>query len=319
MGCVVTGASMLVASACNTVIGLIFTQGLLYGIGGSCIMNPALSMPSQWMKKYRAIATGFAVAGGSVGGLWLSFATRAMVDNLGWKWSLRINGLIIIVVGCAASPLLRSRLKAARTEQFIDFASLKNVRFVMLFFSSLFACAGYFMPFYFMPSYVVVVIGQPSNWGANISSILNAGSIAGRLLVGISADYMGPLNALIVSTLMSTIAVLVMWLPFKSLEVMIAAAVVFGFFSGSLVSLVPVVTANLFGIKRIPSILGLLLISYMIGMLISSPVGGALLDKYGNGVDFTWLIVYNGIFFCLAVVTQLILRTILTRRVWHKI
>ncbi|KAJ2808624.1 hypothetical protein H4R20_000758 [Coemansia guatemalensis] len=285
VGCVVTGAAMLVASACNTVTGLILTQGLLYGIGGSCIMNPALSMPSQWIKKYRAIATGFAIAGGNVGGLWLSFATRAMVSNLGWKWSLRIDGLMIIVVGCAASPLLRSRLAVARTERLIDIPAMKNVRFVLLFFASIFSCAGYYMPYYFMPSYVVVVIGQPSNWGANISSILNASSIAGRLLVGISADYMGPLNALIVSTVMSTIAVLVMWLPFKSLGVMIASAVVFGFFSGSLASLVPVVTANLFGITRLPSILGLLLISYTIGTLISSPVGSALLDKYGDG-DF---------------------------------
>ncbi|PIA13039.1 MFS general substrate transporter [Coemansia reversa NRRL 1564] len=319
IGCIITGTSLLVASACNTITGLILTQGLLYGIGGSCIMTPAVSMPSQWMKKYRAIATGFAVSGGSIGGLWMSFSTRAMVSNIGWKWSLRINGLIIIVVGCVASLLLRSRLKVSHSERLIDFSSLKNVRFVLLFFASLFSCGGYFMPYYFMPSYAVVALGRSTNWGANISSILNAGSIAGRLLVGFSADFIGPLNALIISTIMSTIAVLMMWLPCKSLGVMIGSAMVFGFFSGSLVSLVPVVTANLFGIKRLPSILGLLLISYMIGTLVSSPVGGALLEKYGNGVNFTWLIVYNGIFFCLAIVTQLILRILLARKLCYKI
>ncbi|KAJ2358598.1 hypothetical protein H4S01_006272, partial [Coemansia sp. RSA 2610] len=252
-GSIVAGAALLIASACKSPVALIITQGILFGAGGSCIMIPSVSMPSQWMEKYRALATGVAVAGGSIGGLWMSFASRAMMTHLGYQWSLRINGFMLIAAGCAFSPLMRKRMAVPKREKIIDLGALSNVRFILLFFSSLFAAGGYYAPYYYMPPYAQTVLELPGSWGANISSILNAGSIVGRIVIGLSADYIGPLNALLFSSALSTVAVLVFWLPFKSLGMLITSAIIFGFCSGSLVSLIPVITASLFGIKRLSS------------------------------------------------------------------
>ncbi|KAJ2829099.1 hypothetical protein IWW50_001040 [Coemansia erecta] len=276
-------------------------------------------MPSQWTEKYRALATGIAVAGGSIGGLWMSFATRAMNTHLGYHWSLRVNGLMIIAAGCAFSPLMRKRMDVPKRDKIIDLAALKNGRFILLFIFSMFATGGYYAPYYYMPPYVEVVLKQPAGWSANISSILNAGSIADRILIGISADFLGPLNALLLSSVISTIAVLVFWLPFKNLGMLIFSAVVFGFCSGSLVSLIPVITANLFGIKRLSSNIGLLFISYTIGSFVCSPVAGSLLDKYGHGTDYTWTIVYAGLFFAVATLTLLVLRISIQRNLISKV
>ncbi|KAJ2796372.1 hypothetical protein H4R21_004743 [Coemansia helicoidea] len=319
LGSVVSGGALMVASACKTPLGLLLTQGLLFGVGASFLVTPAVSLPSQWMDRYRALATGIAVTGGSIGGMWMSFASKAMIERLGWQWSLRITGLMTLVAGCAFSPLMARRVEVHRRDRIIDFSAMRNVRFLLLFGASVFNSGGYFLPYYFQPPYAVVVLGRDSVWGADISSIMNAGGIAGRILIGLMADYIGPLNSLLASIVVSAIAVLAMWLPCKSIGLLVASALLYGFVSGSLVSLVPVVTANLFGIKRLPSILGLLFISYTIGAMISSPVGGKLLDDYGHGTDYTWLIVYGGLFFVISAVLLIALRVSLSFSILHKV
>ncbi|KAJ2375119.1 hypothetical protein GGI05_007189, partial [Coemansia sp. RSA 2603] len=173
-GCVVSGTAFLIASACKTPVALVFTQGILFGAGGAFVLNPAVSLPGQWMKKYRAIATGAAIAGGPVGGMWMSFATRAMVANIGWQWSLRVTGFLIIGIGLVVSPLLRKRISVPPRAKIIDTNALANAQFIILFFATLFVSGGYFMPYYFMSSFAVVGLGKSAAWGANISSILNA-------------------------------------------------------------------------------------------------------------------------------------------------
>ncbi|KAJ1648694.1 hypothetical protein LPJ64_000013 [Coemansia asiatica] len=307
-GSLVAGGAFLIASACSSPIALMFTQGVLFGAGGSCVLNIAISLPGQWMDRYRAVATGLAISGGSIGALWLSFATRSMVANVGWQWSLRVTGLFIIGVGLAVSPFICKRIKVSRRAKVIDFAALSNIQFIVLFFSTLFVTGGFFMPYYFMPSYAVVSLKLSNNWSANISSILNAGSIVGRIATGILADQIGPLNSFLLTAILSVLSIMALWLPFHNLGTLVAAALVFGFNSGSAVSLVPVVTANIFGISRLASILGLLFFSYAIGTFLCSPIGGVLLDKYGRGTDYMSLILYGGAFFAFGTLLMFVLR-----------
>ncbi|KAJ2749373.1 hypothetical protein IWQ56_007243, partial [Coemansia nantahalensis] len=206
LGSVVSGGALLAASTCKTPIGLLFTQGLLFGIGTSFLTTPAFSLPSQWMDRFRALATGIACAGGAIGGMWMSFASRAMIEHLGWQWSLRITGLMTLVAGCAFSPLMARRVAVQRRDRIIDFTAMSNMRFLLLFCASVLSSGGYFLPYYFQPPYAVVALGKDGAWGADISSILNAGSIAGRILIGLAADYIGPLNSLLASLVFSAIA-----------------------------------------------------------------------------------------------------------------
>ncbi|KAJ2772577.1 hypothetical protein IWQ57_001701, partial [Coemansia nantahalensis] len=70
LGSVISGGALLAASACETPLGLLLTHGLLFGVGISFMLTPAISLSAQWMVRYRALATGIAVAGGSMGGMW---------------------------------------------------------------------------------------------------------------------------------------------------------------------------------------------------------------------------------------------------------
>ncbi|KAI8322441.1 MFS general substrate transporter, partial [Martensiomyces pterosporus] len=318
-GALVTGLSLIIASFCNSPWKLLLTQGLLFGFGGSFLYITGLVLPPQWFEKQRALATSIAIAGSGIGGLWLSFASRAMTDKLGRHWALRITGLIIIGVCGATSLLMKMRFKPVRREKIIDFSVLRDMRFVFLFFSALFGGSGYYIPYFFMPTYSAVVLGKSRAWGTNMSSILNAASIAGRVLMGLLGDRIGSLNTLWISTTVSCLSILVLWLPFKSTGTLLASGIIFGFCSGAIVSLIPVITANLFGVKRLPSIIGLMMVAYMAGGLIASPPAGAMLDTIGHGHNFNSLIIYDGVFLAVSAACQSVLRLILSRTLWKKV
>ncbi|KAJ2596592.1 hypothetical protein GGF39_003390, partial [Coemansia sp. RSA 1721] len=239
-GTVVSAVALIIASFCNSPWKLLLTQGIVFGFGASFIYITGLTLPPQWFVKYRALATGIAIAGSGIGGLWLSFMIRAAITNIGWKWALRITGLIIFGVCGPVSLLMKTRVKPAKRDKIIDLSVLCDKNFIFLFFSALFGASGYYIPFFFMPSYSVVVLGKPDSWGTNTSSIMNGASILGRVLMGQLGDRIGSLNTLFIATLISCLGILVLWLPFETTGTFVAAAVIFGFFSGAIVSLIPV-------------------------------------------------------------------------------
>ncbi|KAJ1648693.1 hypothetical protein LPJ64_000012 [Coemansia asiatica] len=302
LGSLVSGGSLIIASFCKTPWGLLAFQGIVFGIGGSFMMIPAMCLPAQWVGRWKGLATCVATTGGSIGGLWMSLATRKMVATLGWQWSLRINGLVVVIVGMAVSPLMKKRVHLEKREKLVDLDALKSTRFLTLFAASIFVSGAYFAPYNFMPPYAVEQLRLRKTWGANVSSVMNACGTVGRLVVGFVADYVGPLNVLVACLVGTAIAVFALWLPFRSREMLVVAAVFVGLCGGSLVSLGPLVTARLFGIRRLPSLLGLLYIANSIGAMVCSPVAGVLLDKTGAGSDYTWVIVYIGCFYVMSAI-----------------
>ncbi|KAJ2399013.1 hypothetical protein GGI23_002906 [Coemansia sp. RSA 2559] len=318
-GALMSGVALIVASFCNTPWKLMLTQGLFHGFGGSFLYITGLTLAPQWFNKYRAIATGIVIAGSGLGGLWISFAVNSIIQNLSRQWALRITGLITIAVCGSLSPLMVLRVKPKKRKSIADFSVIRDKRFILLFFSALLGASGFYMPFFFMPTYTVVTFKMSERWGTNVASIMNGASIVGRVAIGLLGDKIGALNTLTIATLASCISVLVLWLPFKEFGTLIAAAVVFGFSSGAIVSLIPVVTANTFGVRRLPSIMGFIMIGYAFGVLVSSPPGGAILDKYGHGTKFTGLIIYGGAFLALATVVDCVLRVIISRKLWIKV
>ncbi|KAJ1801236.1 hypothetical protein LPJ59_000450 [Coemansia sp. RSA 2399] len=318
-GSLMAGLALIVASFCNTPWKLLLTQGLFYGFGGSFLYTTGLTLTPQWFNKYRAIASGVVLAGSGLGGLWLSFAVNSMIQNLSRQWALRITGLITIAVCGSLSPLMVLRVKPKKRKNIADFSVIRDKRFILLFFSALLGLSGFYMPFFFMPTYTVVTFKMSEMWGTNVASIMNGSSVVGRIAMGLLGDKIGALNTLIMATLASCISILVLWLPFRDFGTLIAAAVVFGFSSGAIVSLIPVVTANTFGVWRLPSIMGFVMLGYTIGALISSPPGGAILDTYGHGTNFTGLIVYGGVFLALATVVNVVLRIVIARKLWVKV
>ena len=96
----------------------------------------------------------------------------------------------------------------------------------------------------------------------------------------------------------SAVIVLALWLPAKSNAPIIVFAVLYGFGSGAIVSLLPAMVAQISDIRKIGVRNGTLFAIISVAALVGNPIGGALMAQ-ANG-SFVHLQIFCGILLVVA-------------------
>ncbi|KAK0440347.1 major facilitator superfamily domain-containing protein [Armillaria borealis] len=272
---------LISASFSTHVWHLYLTQGVLFGVGSGFAFIPAVCIPSQWFTKHRGLATGIAASGYGVGGLLLSPLTQRLIDLMGFRWALRITGLMTLVALGVADIFLRPRASAKPATK-VDKTLMMDKVFLFLCSIGLLSGPGFYVPIFYVPDYAINKLERSAQDGANAAALISAFSAAGRVFVGIVGDRLGHLPILSLCQCMGGIAQMAIW-PFAgSLSGLMAFSSIYGFFTGGYVSLYPVVAADLYGVEGLASITGIMFSSFVPGTLLGPPVSGAILDAHTN-------------------------------------
>lgn len=221
---------------------------MLGGVGTALTFVPAVAAVGHFFLVKRANATGIAVSGSSVGGVIFPLMLQKLFPKLGFAWATRVLGFIYVFLLVLANVLIRSGLPS-KTFRKIDllpnvkiFRSAPYTLFVLGVFMFEFAL---FIPINYISSYALYQ-GFSSALPYQLLAILNAGSFFGRWIPGYIADAIGRFNTMILTLALCLISTLAMWLPAKnSIPLTVAYAAVFGFGSGSNISLTPVCIGQL--------------------------------------------------------------------------
>ncbi|KAG0036406.1 hypothetical protein BGZ82_004276 [Podila clonocystis] len=200
----------------------------------------------------------------------------------------------------------------------LDFTALKEKEFLILFFIGLTVAMGYFNPYYFFPTYAQNH-GTSASTASLLIGILNGSSAVGRVTMGLASDYIGDINTLLISSGISALSILVVWMfASTSVAVMAVFCVLYGFFSGSFVAIIPTVAAHLCGISRLASVTGIIYGGIAIGTLIGSPVGGAILDTSG-GLDYKPLQLWAGLVMVVGTILTVVLKFMMNRNIFGRV
>lgn len=218
--------------------------GLVAGAATSIVFVVPVATIGQYYHSKRGSATGLAMAGGSLGGIIFPLIFQELSGRLGFAWTTRVIGLItvcLVAIGCVTI-----RHCGKHKEQQHDRSLLPDPRILLdrrvfcLTIGVFFIEWGFFIGLEYVSSYALAN-GIEDRLSYLMIVFLNAGSFPGRWLPGILADYLGRLNTLIGATVLCAISVLAIWLPADGrVSLTITFAVIFGFASGSNISLVPV-------------------------------------------------------------------------------
>jgi len=217
---------------------------VLNGIGGCLINTPCIASIGHFFLAKRGNATGIAMTSGSIGGIIFPLMLQKLFPMVGFAWATRILGFILVFLLVLANLLVRSRLprKSIGSWKKVspDLTVFKDLPFTFVTLGIFLMEWGIFVPLTYITSYVTSH-GHSSDFGFQILAILNAGSFFGRFFAGMVADMIGRMNTLILSIAMCVIACLALWLPAgESTAMIVVFAVIFGFVSGSNLSLSPV-------------------------------------------------------------------------------
>ncbi|KAK3690506.1 major facilitator superfamily domain-containing protein [Podospora appendiculata] len=285
-------SGIMMMSLCSKYWQLMLTQGLLMGVSMGLLTLPAMASVSQFFDKKRAAALGIAVSGSSIGGIVFPILLAKMLhgSSLGFGWSVRLTGFIIVPFMLFACATIRARLPARTTTFFIGRA-WKEPRFTFLVASTFCMFLGMFTPLFFVPTYAVSR-GMDATLASYLLAIVNGASTFGRVIPGILADKYGRMNIFALAGLLTGLITLCMTNA-ESTAGLIVYCIFIGFSSGTIIS---GCSAAFTGCSRDPREIGTYIGMGMavgaIAVLIGPPINGALVAKYGGYLQMT---IFSGV------------------------
>jgi MFS family permease len=190
------------------------TIGVAGGLGTSLIFTPSLSAISHFFYRKRGVATGIAAGGGSIGGVIFPLILQRLFETVGFAWATRVVALICLVCLVTACLLVKSRLPQkpfSRENITPDLMILREPKFLLTTLSVFFIEWGLFVPISYITSY----------------------ALANGVSTSLSYQLLAILNACLCLTAKGNTAVLIVYVS------------IFGFASGSNISLTPVCIGQL--------------------------------------------------------------------------
>ncbi|KAK4541119.1 hypothetical protein LTR36_008344 [Oleoguttula mirabilis] len=278
--------AVMLTSLCHEHWHFLLVQGVLMGTCMGFMQFPALAAVSQYFDANRAAALGVAISGSSVGGVVMPIALSHMLNSstLGFGWSVRIIGLLMIPLMAFACVAVTPRLPARQRTTFFIAAAWHDPRYGLLVAATFFMLFGMFTPLFFLPTYAVSR-GMPATLASYLLAVVNAASTFGRIIPGILADRFGRLNIFALGGIATGI-VLLCFNEAESTAALVVYSIIVGFASGTILS----GATAAFSVcpkdaRDIGTYLGMGLCVGSVAALCGPPINGALVDRYGGFLE----------------------------------
>ncbi|KAI0181777.1 MFS general substrate transporter [Hypoxylon sp. FL1284] len=284
--------AVMMTSLCTQYWHFMLAQGVLMGGVMGFLQFPAMAAVSQFFNKKRAAALGIVIGGSSIGGVVIPIALSKMLNgsSLGFGWTVRIIGFIMLPLLAFACVAITSRLPPRTTKLFL-WSAFKEVKFVSLTLAFFFMLLGAFTPLFYIPTYAVSK-GMDPTLASYLLAMINAASTFGRVIPGILADKFGRLNIFAFGGFASGI-VIFCWDKAETTAALVVYSIAIGFATGTVIS---GGSAAFTECPRDPRDLGTY-IGMGVGFssfaaLIGPPVNGVLISKYGG---FSEVSIFSGV------------------------
>lgn len=261
---------------------LLVTQGVFTGLAIGFLLIPAMSALTQYFSTRRAAAMGVAMAISSMGSIVIPVILNKLLNgtSIGFGWTYRIGGFIVIPFLAFALFTVKSRLPK-RNSQFFLWKAFTEMKFIGCTVGMFFLFTGMFVPLVYLPIYGVER-GLSEILASYLVAMLNGASIPGRIIPGIMADKLGRFNMTVAAGVTTTVLAFC-WPEATSTAGIIMFTVAFGFGSGAIISSAGVLLTTCPEDQReVGAYLGQGMALASGSALIALPVVGVMLGEYGG-------------------------------------
>jgi MFS family permease len=251
-----------------------FFNALGYLLGGPL---PCQVLISRWFGKNRGKAMGIAYIGIGTGGFIVFQLAAYLINNLGWRVALSFIGMVMILVAFPFVFFIREPVYKSeeREKPAIPVSQiLRNPHFYLLALGSMCSIAAVGGTNQHLKLYLRDMEFSQTQ-AANVASLVLFSSIAGRLLVGWLADLLPRKYVMIIVYMIVATAIPLLLLPDFPGRIYIFA-VIFGIGLGGDYMIIPLLAGDLFGVKVLGRVMGIVLVADGIAESLSPMMVGAL-------------------------------------------
>jgi MFS family permease len=305
-GMLFSALGIFMTSLCTKYWQFFLAQGLLNGLGnGSTLLSmlqvytrythtnmhvnnvvqfaPSLSLVSTYFARNRSVALAILASGSATGGLVYPTIARQLLPRIGFPWTVRVMGFIMLAIGSLYCSLLKPRLPPRKSGPIVDLSAFKEPPYSIFLLGVFLICLGQYFAFYYISSFATNILGLPYGTAINVLLVLNGIGVLGRLVPSYFADkYFGCYNMLVPFCFTSAF-ILFLWPLVKSSGGLYAWAVTYGFFAAGFQGMFPAVLTSLTkDMSRVGTRNGMGLGIAGLGTLIGPPITGALIQSNGG-------------------------------------
>ncbi|EEB97579.1 hypothetical protein MPER_03072, partial [Moniliophthora perniciosa FA553] len=128
--------SCFVIAECTQYWHFLLSQGFALGLASGTVFGPSMGILGHWFKRRRGLALGITATGSSIGGTVLPIAARKLIVQVGFPWTMRIIGFILLFVLAIPNLTLARRLPPAHvTGGLFNLHAFKSPVFTIYSFS----------------------------------------------------------------------------------------------------------------------------------------------------------------------------------------
>lgn len=243
----------------------------------------------------------------NAGGVIYPIVFHQLVPQIGFGWATRVLAFIMMVTLGVSLTVMKVRIKPAQKRELLQLSAFKEMPYTLFTLGEFLGFMGLYIPFFYIQTYATEAPGThiDENLAFYLLVILNAASIFGRVIPNFLADKTGPLNMLIPCAAISSLLAFC-WIAIHSKAGLIVFCILYGFFSGTFVSLPPTTVVSLSpSLGVVGTRMGMSFAFAGLGLLVGTPVAGAIL---GSGTDFVGVQAFCGAIVATATVAVLAAR-----------
>lgn len=285
-------AGILMAGIALVGLGSVSTLGMFYffylfnALGYVCGGPlPIQVLLSRWFNKSRGKAMGFAYLGIGIGGAIVPLISHTLVQHFGWQAALRILGALIIALAFPLAFFVKEMPEGAMAREAGAPGQAKNafrsLSFYLLTLGSMCSIAAVSGTQHNLKLFLSLDRHYAQGAAAEILSLVLAFSIIGRLLMGWLADRYPKRNVMLLIYLL--VAVAIPFLFFGQGQIAIYLfAIVFGIGLGGDYMIIPLMTAEIFGVQTLGRLMGVILTAGGMAEALSPWLISFLRDSTGS-------------------------------------
>jgi MFS family permease len=290
---VMMGVGLMLASRVTELWQFYIVYGLMVSTGLSGAYTIGSAVTSGWFQRKRGLALGLVAAGSGLGTLALVPLAQYLISVFNWSRAFAIigagAGFITIATAFLLKPAPPQKGKTGDSVVSADriLSSNAGLRSAILSKHMLILVITFSLINFCIQLIMIHLVNYATDLGissfqaAGFLGIIGIVSIIGRLFMGGASDRIGTYQSLIICGILLLASLIVLFFD-TSPRGFYLFAVLFGFSYGGEIPQLPMLIAQIFGIRSMAALMGIVVFIGTIGGALGPWVGGKVYDVTQN-------------------------------------
>ncbi|KAI0844953.1 MFS general substrate transporter [Daldinia vernicosa] len=279
IGSILQLLAVFMASIATEYWQLFLAQGVCGGLGAGILYCPIIACVSTYFARKRALAIALVTSGGATGGLVFPIIAQQLPEKIGFPWTMRIMGFVVMFNASVMLIFARTRLPPRPRGPVIEWAAFKELPYSLYTAGAFCILWSVYLIYNYINHYGRTILHMEPTTSLNTLFIANAVGVPGRIIPALISDaYLGPFRTLVPLAISASVLYFG-WIGVRDPSALYVFAVLSGIINGGVQTIsmagLPSLTKDL---SKVGTRSGMIMTVGSFACLTGPPIAGALID-----------------------------------------